>query len=428
MIRRLVTAINPDDVKQKKIKRGNIPSGDINTILSEQTRKQCKKRLIHIIYVTLFMLGIYVSFYQLMIFDVSKMFLLDGTMMGLAIGVQSAGMAISPLILGVLCERIGKKRIILIAYSLMITGTGLAGTARVFLVFLMASFLIGAGFSILEATLSAVLADEFQSISVRHLNFSQAAFSIGALCSPLLTAAVTHTGICFQDLYFSISAVFIVLGALFVFVPLGKDSETHDQGEILFYFTSFFNNKILLLLAAAIFFYVGIENSAANFMSAYFSTSVDMAKLGAPALSIFWGAMIPSRYLAGTLKWNVKAIFFTSCIFTAFSLIAAMLMVNPLLKLAMFALCGFGCGPVWPLLMNQAAKSNKGSSGTVMNIMFSFCATGGAILPFFAGMISDMSEVSGVYYFCACATAATAFLWDKAIRTAAASKPYPKSG
>ena len=59
-----------------------------------------KKLLIGCIYLTLFSLGCYLAFYQFTLTRVGSLFALNGAMMGIAIGVQSAGMMIAPLILG----------------------------------------------------------------------------------------------------------------------------------------------------------------------------------------------------------------------------------------------------------------------------------------------------------------------------------------
>lgn len=310
-------------------------------------------------------------------------------------------MAITPLTLGALSEKIGKNKVILIAFGLMITGTVFAGAARNLVLFLIGSFLIGAGFSVLEATLSAVLADEFPNESVRHLNFSQVAFSFGALLSPALAAGMIRKNVYFQNIYFIAAGFFAVLGGICYLSYRRTTTIANNTDRITEQFSGFFHNRGLLLLAIAVCIYVGVENTTANFTEVYFHSKLDLAAYSAIALSIYWGAMIPSRYLAGTLKLNIKTMLIVSCSITFLGLIAAMLLTNPIAKLAMVALCGFGCGPIWPLLMNQASKENQGSSGLIMNVMFSFCAMGRVLLPILAGFVSDVGDVGFVYYLCA---------------------------
>ena len=66
--------------------------------------------------------------------------------------------------------------------------------------FMIAIFIIGAGFSVLEATHSAALADECSGESKRHINFSQVCFSIGALSSPFLAGILIESGVYFKVL------------------------------------------------------------------------------------------------------------------------------------------------------------------------------------------------------------------------------------
>lgn len=372
-----------------------------------------RRLLIGCIYGTLLSLGVYLSFYQYTLAKVADLFSLNGTMMGVAIGVQSAGMAIPPLVLGGLSGKIGKNKVIVIAYGLMLAGSLLSGAARSFLQFLSGSFLIGAGFSVLEATLSAVLADEFAARAVRHLNYSQAVFSIGALIGPILSSALLRSHVGFQRIYLALSGLFFLLGGLYFLIQRGEREEARENARITQQFMRFFRNRVLLLLALLICIYVGVESSAASFTEPYFRAGIERSRYGAVALSAFWGCMIPSRYLAGTLKLRVKTMMRVSCSIAFAGLLAAMLVSNPIGKLVLFAVCGFGCGPVWPLLMHGAACANRGSSGLTMNIMLSFCSLGGALLPLLAGAISDVFDVSGVYYCCAVAMAALLLLYGR---------------
>jgi MFS family permease len=140
-----------------------------------------KKVIIIIAYLTFGMLGIYITFFDYTILNFAQLYHMNSAIMGLMIGTQYVGMAIPPLFLGVLSAKIGKKKVVLISCLLLVTGTFLLGMAINMTIFIMAVLFTGAGFAVTEATLSAILADEFTGKSVQQLNFSQAVFSIGAL-------------------------------------------------------------------------------------------------------------------------------------------------------------------------------------------------------------------------------------------------------
>lgn len=75
-----------------------------------------KKLLLFVIYTTVLMLGIYISLYQYTILRFSQHYALNSAFIGLLIGMQHVGMAVSPLLLGVASAKIGKKKVILIAF------------------------------------------------------------------------------------------------------------------------------------------------------------------------------------------------------------------------------------------------------------------------------------------------------------------------
>lgn len=384
------------------------------TIIMET--KMHKKLIIFTAYATILMLGIYISLYQYTILKFSQLFLLNAAVMGLMIGIQHFGMAIPPLFLGVLSGKIGKKKVIVISYGLIVIGTALIGSVQSVFSFFASIFFIGAGFAVAEATLSAVLADEFPDSSTRHLNFSQVAFSCGALSGPVIAAGLISGGVYFQHLYLYCAVIFLVLGGIFMFTKHQNDNGKAQCQSIPTHIKGFLRNRVLMLLAVGIFLYVGLENTIANFTDSYFELTLRTPELSAVALSFFWGAMIPSRFLAGIIKMNVRKmfVFLTALVFTG--AIAAMLVPQNMLKIVLFALCGFGCGPIWPLMMDTAVKKNRGSAGPVLNIMFSFCAMGGALLPMLAGVIVNRSNETAAYYLSASATVVMLAVYLKSLK------------
>ena len=367
--------------------------------------------LIIVSYLSIGMLGVYISLYQYTVLSISQLFILNAAIMGVLIALQSLGNSLPPLFLGMLSAKIGKRNVILISYSLMILGTLMAGITQSLPAFIVSVFIIGAGLSVTEGTLSAVLADEFPDHSTRHLNFSQVAFSTGAMTGPFIAQALITGGVYFKDLYIYIAVVFMVLLLLFCFTRQYNDNAHQSTESISFRAADFLKNRIFLLLALAIFLYVGLENTIANFSDSYFELVLGNPGLSAVALSLFWGGMIPSRFLAGILKTNLKKLFTVLASIVFASVIAAMLIPDHNAKILLFFVCGFGCGPLWPLLMDAAAKRHKGRSGPALNVMMTFSGLGGAALPLAAGLAVNQSSQSAAYYMSAAACVLMLFMY-----------------
>ncbi len=369
-------------------------------------------------YLTMGMLGIYISLYQYTVLSISQLFLLNAALMGVLIALQSLGNSMPPLFLGMLCAKIGKRNVALISYSLLILGTFLAGFTQSLTAFIVSVFIIGAGHSVTEGTLSAVLADEFPEESTRHLNFSQVAFSAGAMTSPFIAQALITSGVYFKDLYIYVSVIFIVLLILFVFTRQKKDTLHHSGGNVPAKAGHILKSRVFLLLAVGIFLYVGLENTVANFSDSYFELVRGKPGLSAAALSLFWGGMIPSRFLAGILKTDIKKLFTVLSSVVFGSIIAAMLIPLDNVKIALFFVCGFGCGPLWPLMMDAAAKRYRGRSGPALNVMMTFSGLGGAALPVISGVAVNYSNQTAAFFICAAACVCMLFIYLQSYKNA----------
>ncbi len=368
---------------------------------SELSSNLNRKLIIFVSYFTIGMLGVYISVYQYTVLSAAQFFNLSITMMGVLIALQHIGISLSPLLLGGLCDKIGKKKLILIMMTVMVLGMAFAGITQAFTVFLVAILAIGAGFAVTEGTMSAVLADEFFEDFSKHINFSQVAFSVGALCGPLAAQAMINHGVYFKDLYLYIGAVFLVMIVLFTLTKhqydKGHGNPEHDNISV----GKLFKSAILVLLAISIFMYVGIENTIANFADSYFELSQGAPQLSALALSLFWGAMIPSRFLSGIINIDPKKKFIGLSALIFVSVIGAMLVPNHTAKIVFFALSGFGCGPLWPMIMDTTAKNQSASNGQSLNMMMAFSGLGGALVPLLASVVVDNTIQASAYYITA---------------------------
>jgi len=347
------------------------------------------------------MLGVYVTVYQYTILTIAQSFGVNAAVMGFMIGMQYLGMSVPPLFIGMFSGRYGKKKLLIASYALIILGALLVGFTHDIAAFIGSVFIIGAGFSVTEATTSAVLSDEFPEASRRHLNFSQVGFSVGALAGPLIAQALIGRGVAVMQLYLLCGAAFLLLALLFLFTKHHNDKGAAPaMGKNPLRLLS---NRALLFLALGICVYVGLETVIANYADSYYELALSKPAFSALALSLFWGAMMPSRLLAGILKTDMKKIFLSLSALLTASVLAAMLVPNLTAKLICFALAGFACGPLWPLMMDAAAQRSKGSSGPVLGVMMAFSGLGGAALPFLAGAAVNASGPSVAYYLCAAA-------------------------
>ena len=374
-----------------------------------------KALIIFATYATAGLLGAYAAFYQYMVLTISGVFSVGAAVMGLMIGMHYLGMSAPPLFIGMISIRYGKKKLMLASYSLIIVGTLLVAMIHNITALIVSVFIIGAGFSVSEATVSAVLSDEFPKFSRRHLSFSQVLFSLGALVSPQIAAVLLRNGLHYTQMYLGIAALYMIFMVVFAFTRHQNDKGAADVIQTNPF--RLLGNRTLLFLGLGICTYVGLETTIAGFTDNYYKIMTLTPEYSALALSLFWGAMIPSRFLAGLLKTETRKIFAALSALTFIATLAAMIIPDPIGKLVCFALAGFGCGPLWPLMMHTAAQRSLGASSSVLGLMMTFSGLGGAGLPFAAGLFVGSSNPSSAYFLSAIAVVVMATLYFLAWRT-----------
>jgi len=376
-------------------------------------------------YLTIGMCGVYLSMFQISLLQISQRFALDSLMMGVLVAVQYMGLCITPLFLGSMSERLGKRGVMTISIPLMIAGTLMVSLSNSLAFFLIGIFVIGAGFSVTEGTMSATLGAEFPEKSKLHLGVSQAIFSLGAVLSPFASEAIFRTGRTYQDTFLYVSLIFMGLYALFFFTKHQNDIRgSADYGIAAA--ARLFTKKTFVLLAVGIFLCVGIEEIVAFFSDSYYELTLQSPQFSALALGLFWACMIPSRLLLGVVRLSHKAIVFIcmGCIIASSTVIAAAPDIT--VKLAAYAVLGFGCGPTWPLILDIVAKRYPQNVGLGINVMMSMSGLGGALTPLAVGAIVVGADFTPVFITAALCAVGIAVSFALAVRNSRKKQPQKK--
>jgi DHA1 family quinolone resistance protein-like MFS transporter len=362
-----------------------------------------RKMLTFLCYYNLFILGVYLSMYQISLLRIAGYYSLDAVMAGFIVAVQYFGMFLPPLLIGTLSGRFGKKKILYVSYAFLVVGTFLVFAAESFALFCIALATVGAGFTVLEATTSAALSDEFPQKSRFHISMSQAVFSIGALIGPFLSEWLFRSGLTFKELFLGAGVLFLLGGIASVFTEHTKAEGDACRKQPLYTSFRYFRTLPFIFLGLALFLYTGIEEITGFYADSYYKLVAGDLGAGALALSLYWGMMIPSRLLGGILKLKTRTILAFCSALLALSLAGSMAAPHIRWKVFLFALAGFASGPIWPMLMDSVAARYAGSTGPVMTIMMSLCCLGGGALPFLTGLIVKITDYSFAYYFAAAA-------------------------
>ena len=269
-----------------------------------------------------------------------------------------------------------------------------------FILFLLASFISGAGNAYLQAsvnpyiTILGPIESAAKRMSIMGI-CNKLAWPVAPLFFALLVADQTNVQI--SDLYlpfYIIIAVFLLLGLISLMAPLpevtavGEDSSNAEDCPYAANKTSIWQFPHLLLGALTLFIYVGVETVS-------LATAVDYAKalgLDNPdyyawipsigmVLGYICGIILIPKYLSQDMAMRICA-----CIGIVGSL-AIVLLPGAISIWAIF-LMALGCSlmwpALWPLAMADLGKFTKSGSA-----LLTMAIAGGAVVPTIFGFLQD---------------------------------------
>ncbi len=321
---------------------------------------------------------------------------------GLFISVYALGSLASVMLTSGLADRIGKRRVIAGGLCVMATGFAVISAAGTFIPLLIGLFLFGFGFAPSEGMSSAVLGDENPLDAARWMNVSQAGFGVGAIIGPLLAVAWLSSGRSYHGLFIILGALSLAFFAWVVLSGKGRMAPGKSAAKHSLNMFQLLKEKQLVLLALMMFFYLGYESVAPAYIKQLFLASGESESLAAGMISLFWGIMIVGRLLGALFSGKeIRSIQG----YTAFALLGILLLVfakGTSLRVLGVALLGFGCGPVWPMLVTLTARMFPQRSGAAIGMMMLSSMAGITVFPFLIGTLPG--NLTATFYFCALLT------------------------
>jgi FHS family glucose/mannose:H+ symporter-like MFS transporter len=247
--------------------------------------------------------------------------------------------------------------------------------------------LLGISVGLPMSAVSLFVGRSFPQRSASVLAFLNMSWSAGALIAPLLAACIlVHRT--FRTAYLLLAAASAI--AAFVCARFLRDApELPRSGGNL---RGVANLRLIFVFAVATFLQVGVENTAAAWLSTYMLRIAGSGAVFAATLStLYWVGFLVSRGFAALVLLYVKpaVVLFTT---VTIALGAAVLLATaPSVSvgaIAMFLL-GIALAPTYPLLIAQSFSRVRQVSDTRWILAAS--GFGGSVLPWLTGWISSRS-------------------------------------
>jgi Major Facilitator Superfamily len=287
---------------------------------------------------------------------------LTNTRLGLALFAASLGALGAMPFAGRLCERVGSRRVTVVALVVMCASLFAASTAGGIIGLSLALLGLGAGFGSVNVAVNAQGIALERAYGRTIFSSFHAAFSVGGMVGAGTGALAVRLGLT-PRVHLGALALVLAVAAL----ALGRNLLAPAAGSTAPARILVRPPRVVLLLGAAAFCTLLAEGSAADWSATYLTQSIArgaaVAGLGYAAFSL---AMATSRMLGDRLnrRFGAVALARSGGVVAATGLAVALITGSAPVALAGFAGMGAGLGVVVPLLF-RAAGSTPGVSTSV---------------------------------------------------------------
>ncbi|ESQ85216.1 hypothetical protein AEAC466_05760 [Asticcacaulis sp. AC466] len=310
---------------------------------------------------------------------------------------------------GALIETRGPSFSLLTALSVNLTGALLFALHPTYLAGVAALFIIGAGMAMLQVIINPLMRmaggeTHFAFYSVLgQLVFGLASYLSPAVFSVIMTRNSSLPGVLtalttmfhaphWALLYWLFALLFLLTIGLTFAINLKSFSLNADErAEPIGVYLSLMRNRTALLYFFGIACYVAMEQSIANWMSAFLQTyhGIDPTTVGAQEVGDFWGLMSVGCLIGlGLLKLlDSKVVLCGAVICAALSLAAALFGATQF-SLVAFPLCGLFLSVMFSIVFSLGLNSLPNNHGALSGILCSGIV-GGAFGPLLVGAVGE---------------------------------------
>ncbi|QZT37598.1 MFS transporter [Halosquirtibacter xylanolyticus] len=315
---------------------------------------------------------------------------------------------------GVMIERIGEKRSMLVAFLLTLSGSAIFAFIPTYSMALVSLFILGIGMAMLQVIINPLMRaaageEHFAFYSVLgQLVFGAASFVSPKVYTYLVgqlepTAKMNAVKSFFMgripdalpwiSLYWIFTVLFIVMLVFiavlkFPKVELQEDEKTSSKQEYM----SLLKKPLVWMFTLGIMAYVGTEQGLANWMSQFLSQyhGVDPVKVGADVVGTFWGNMSIGCLVGLLLLKLLDSQLVLKC-FTISSMVALGVALFGSAEAAVlsFKVLGFLISVMFSIIFSLALNSYTNNPGAFSGILCSGIF-GGALVPMIIGTLGDV--------------------------------------
>ncbi|WP_462332844.1 MFS transporter [Schwartzia sp. (in: firmicutes)] len=360
----------------------------------EKTSYWAKNDLSMLFLLSIFMNGFETGGYQACLLYVGQEYDLSIGQQGMLAAVQLFATMIAPLLLGALADKIGKKIMLVIFTACRALSAVIILFASGSMIFAAGIFVLGFACSIVQYVAIAGMQDTYPQTRNKRMGYITAMFALGAVIAPLIVGLSLATPWGWRSFFVLSALIFLILTICLSrtdFAPredVNPEELVNAEGGIYI--------KGAAFLCAIMFIYVGVENGFCFFLNSFMADTLGSPR-GYLALSLFWLAMIPSRFLCGIFAEHRSSLIYIAPLGAAVMLALLTFLTQEILIFAAVFVFGFFCGAVYPNVLTYVADFAGGRTATVTAAITAATGIGATVISASFGFLHEQFGFGGAF-------------------------------
>lgn len=282
---------------------------------------------------------------------------------------------------------------LLLTISCAVTGLSLLAFAwsDYWLFVIIASFFLGSGGGAIDTSINVFAASRF---SASVVNWLHAFYGIGATAGPIIVTWMLVQDKGWFNGYLAVGTIQIILSLTFLMsLKYWKTTEAHEEPEPAGSVRQALQSPLVWVSILIFFLYTGLEVGVGQWIFTVLTESRDItAEKAGLWTSIYWGSLTSGRIVFGFVLTRLRVHGVLLGAFFGVITGAFFLAINQgdWLSLSGIVLIGFSNAPIFPCLISITPKQvGARHSANIIGFQISAAMIGGALLPSFAGLLTD---------------------------------------
>lgn len=308
---------------------------------------------------------------------------------------------------GILMNRIGRKKTVLLSNVITIVAMFIPLIEYTFVMSLLPFALLGIANTILQVSLNPLLTNVVKGDKLTSsLTAGQFVKAISSFSAPFI-AAIAASWLNNWQYIFPIFAVITLLSTVWLLSTSIQEEPSSRQINSFSSVIAILKDKTILLLFLGILFVVevdvGINTASAKILMERAGLDSIHAGYGPSVYFAFRtvGAFVGAFFLA---KYSSSKFYKINIAVAVLALVALIFANSQLIIFTLFGLVGFTIANIFPIIFGMAIQLRPDKANEISGLMITG-VFGGAIIPFFMGLMSDAlgSQVGAVIVILAAA-------------------------